>query len=83
MHKGKFVSGEALVTVTPIHRASLDDVRNQTVLERKIVSDVELLSTRMSGCLTCYGCELASAGIDARRWYVTMIAYFDSALNCR
>jgi hypothetical protein len=78
MHEGKFVSGEALVTVNPIHRASLDNVRNQTLLERKIVSNAEPLSTRMSGCLTFYGCGLASTMIDAHRWHVTTIEYFDS-----
>jgi hypothetical protein len=38
----------------------------------------EPLSTRMSGCLTFYGCGLASAMIDAYRWHVTTIEYFDS-----
>jgi hypothetical protein len=32
-----------------------------------MVSDAELISTRMSACLTCCGCGLAPTTIDAYR----------------
>ena len=65
-------------TVNPIHRASLDNVRNRRCSNGKSYRMAEPLSTRMSGCLTFYGCGLASATIDAHRWHVTTIEYFDS-----
>ena len=51
MLNGKLVSGEALVTRPSIHRASLMTL-GPNVLDRNTVSDAELLSTPMSGCLT-------------------------------
>jgi hypothetical protein len=70
----RLVSGEALVTGPSIHSVFYMTLGTKR-FSSGMVSDAELISTRMSGCLTCNGwtrarivfaCELASWIVGAR-----------------